>query len=608
MNKKIIPIKYTSRDFESIKSDLIQHAKRYYESSFKDFSEAGFGSLMIDSVAYIGDILSYYLDYQANECFLETAIEYDNLIKLGKQLGYKHKTVSSSYTLATFYVVIPANAVGSPDKNYIPILKAGSSFSAANNINFILKEDVRFDLEPPLTEIRVYKKDSNGNPLNYAIKSYGTVVSGKLKTEVVSIKEFEKFKKILLSGTNIIEILSVYDEEGNEYFEVENLSQNIIYKTITNRDSSTAKNARQIIKPFNVPRRFIVHKDLQETYIQFGGSSVAYESPNMLSEPISSILQMHARDYISDTSFDPTKIINTDKLGVSPSNTKLYITYRYIESPNDVNFPAGSLKQVIEARLEFKKEQDLLLDYVRSVKSSITVENETPILGDVSSLTSDELKLRMQNCFAVQDRAVTIEDYKSLAYSMPASLGAIKRINVIRDDDSFKRNLNIYILSEDQNRRLCTANQIIKQNLKTWLSSKKMINDSIDILDGKIVNYGIEFIAIGDKSKTSYDILSLAIEQLRKDFSRLPDFGEPIAYNDYLMSLKKVKEIVDVTYLKIIEKVGTTTASILGNYTYSDSTFSFERNESLDKRFLNVPQNVVMELKYPLVDIKGSII
>jgi len=582
MNKKIIPIKYTSRDFQSIKADLIEHAKRYYETSFKDFSEAGFGSLMIDSVAYVGDILSYYLDYQANESFLETAIEYDNLIKLGKQLGYKHKTVNSSFGLATFYVIIPSNSLGAPDKNYIPILKAGSIFSAADGVSFILNEDVRFDLEPPLTEIRVYKKDSNGSPLSYAIKSYGVVVSGRIETEVISVGNFEKFKKILLSGTNIVEILSLYDEEGNEYFEVENLSQNIIYKTITNRDSATAKNARQIIKPFSVPRRFIVHKDLQETYIQFGASSTAYEGSDMLTEPGNSVLQLHGKDYISDTSFDPSRIINTDKLGVSPSNTKIYVTYRYIEKPNNVNFPAGSLAEVVDAKLEFKKEQDLLIDLVRNVKSSITVENETPILGDVNTLTSDELKLRMQNSFAVQDRAVTIEDYKSIAYSMPAKLGAIKRINVVRDDDSFKRNLNIYVLSQDQNGKLCIANQIIKQNLKTWLSSKKMINDSIDILDGKIVNYGIEFTAIGDKSKSNYDILSLAIDQLRKDFSRLPDFGETLSYNDYLMSLKKVKEIVDVTYLKIVEKVGTPTVNILGNYTYSDSTFSFERNESMD--------------------------
>ena len=61
-SKKRYPaIKYTSRDFNSIKSDLVNYAKRYYPNTYKDFSESGFGSLMLDTTAYIGDILSFYL-------------------------------------------------------------------------------------------------------------------------------------------------------------------------------------------------------------------------------------------------------------------------------------------------------------------------------------------------------------------------------------------------------------------------------------------------------------------------------------------------------------------------------------------------------------------
>ena len=83
------PINYTSRDFNSIKQDLVNYAKRYYPTTFKDFNEASFGSLMLDMVSYIGDQLSFYTDYQANESFLDTAMEYDNVVRLAKQLGYK---------------------------------------------------------------------------------------------------------------------------------------------------------------------------------------------------------------------------------------------------------------------------------------------------------------------------------------------------------------------------------------------------------------------------------------------------------------------------------------------------------------------------------------
>ena len=82
MSRKIVPIKYTSREFNSIKRDLTEYAKRYYPDSFQDFNEASFGALMLDTVAYVGDVLSFYLDYQANESFLDTAVEYNNIIRL----------------------------------------------------------------------------------------------------------------------------------------------------------------------------------------------------------------------------------------------------------------------------------------------------------------------------------------------------------------------------------------------------------------------------------------------------------------------------------------------------------------------------------------------
>ena len=91
-----ITVNYLSRDFSRIKEDLLDHAKRYYPDTFKDFSDAGFGALMVDAVSYIGDILSFYVDYQANESFLATAIEYNNIVKHAEAVGYRHQTTRST--------------------------------------------------------------------------------------------------------------------------------------------------------------------------------------------------------------------------------------------------------------------------------------------------------------------------------------------------------------------------------------------------------------------------------------------------------------------------------------------------------------------------------
>lgn len=599
MDKKLVPINYTSRDFNSIKRDLVEHAKRFYPDSFKDFNEASFGSLMLDTVAYVGDVLSFYLDYQANESFLETASEFNNLIKLGKQVGYKHENFATSAGIVTFYIGVPSSLTSnSPDYRYVPVLKKGSTLTTKNAVKFILTEDVRFD--NPLNETRVLKVGPTGAPQSYAIKAKGSVVSGLVTSENVIVGPYEKFKKIALSKQNIIEILSVTDTEGNEYYEVENLLQNIIYKSFTNKNLNDSRLAKEILKPFLVPRRFIVDRDINTTYLQFGASSnITVSSDNMIADPSTVALQLHGKDYISSDYFDPTRLLSSDKYGIAPSNTTLIVTYRYQNIAAGVNFASNSIAKVETGIFEFKDEQSLNKDIMLSIKNSIECTNDNPIVGEVSTVNSDELKRRIQGSYAAQSRAVTLKDYKALCYSMPMKFGSVKRVNVLRDENSLKRNLNLYVLCEDQDGYLAQPNMSVKNNLKTWLNKNKMINDSIDILNGKIVNFGIEFVAIGSKDRQKFDILTDATNQLIKDFFIVYDFGEPLTISDVYTSLKKVTGLIDVISVRIVPKVGGV---------YSDASFSFDQNSSPDGRYINVPLNVVMELKYPKSDIKGTII
>jgi len=601
MAKKIVPIKYTSRDFQSIKEDLIEHAKRYYPNSYKDFNQASFGSLMLDTVAYVGDVLSFYLDYQANESFLDTAAEFENIIKLGRQSGYKFSSANSSIGVATFYISIPSNAQATaPNFDYAPILKKGSSFSTSSGVRFILNEDVRFD--NTFNEKRVIAVDpSTGRPTYYAIKATGTVISGVISTERINISSYERYKKVTLNQQDIIEILSVYDSEGNQYYEVDYLSQNIIYKSVTNRDTTTATLAKEILKPVLVPRRFSVDRNLRTTTLQFGASSdvIIDSENNMMAEPTNVVLNMFGKDYISSDSFDPTKLLNSDKFGIAPSNTTLLITYRYNNTTNPVNFPVDSLVNVSDPILEFTNEQQLDPLVVETIYDSLEVNNDAPIMGDTETIDSDELRRRIENSFSAQNRAVTAEDYKALIYNMPRKFGSIKRVSIYRDDNSLKRNLNIYLLCEDQENKLIEPNLLVKNNVKTWLLRSKMINDSIDLLNGKIINYGIKFTAVGSSDMSKYDVLVSAINQLKADLAMLPDFGETLFITNIYNSLKKVNGIIDVTSVEIEPKVGGI---------YSDARFDFVANTSNDKRYINIPLNVVMEIKYPDSDIKGTIL
>ena len=143
--KNITPIRYTARDFNSIKESLVEYTKRYYPNSFKDFNEASFGSLMLDTVAYVGDILSFYLDYQANETFMDTAIEFNNVVKLARQMGYKYPGRPTAQGELTIYVLVPANSSGTaPDTSFMPTLRRGSLFGSSGGGSYTLVEDIDF--------------------------------------------------------------------------------------------------------------------------------------------------------------------------------------------------------------------------------------------------------------------------------------------------------------------------------------------------------------------------------------------------------------------------------------------------------------------------------
>mgnify|MGYP003136130635 CR=1 FL=1 len=592
-------IKYTSRDFDTIKEDLVDYAKRYYPNTYKDFNEASFGSLMLDTVAYVGDILSFYLDYQANESFLQTAVEYNNVLKHGRQVGFKFNANPSSYGLLALYILAPANTTGlGPDTNYLPILKKGSTFNSEGGASFILNQDV--DFADSSNEVRVGRVNATtGVPTFYAVKAYGQVVSGRRVQETIEVGPFTKFLKLQLETQDVTEVLSVVDSEGNQYFETEYLSQDVIYKGVTNQvQSDRDGGAMEILKPFTVPRRFTTDRQRRSMFLQFGASSDIKINSDMIADPASVVLQVHGKDYISDTSFDPTSLIESDKFGISPSNTTLTVVTR-VNDNETVNASSGKVNQIGGSIWDFGDTSSLTAATITSVKQSLESENEEPIVGDITLPTVEELKVRIHDSFSTQNRAVTQSDYQSLIYRMPPQFGAIKRTRVLRDENSFKRNLNVYIVSEDSDGYLTASNSSIKNNLKTWLQANKMVNDTIDILDAKIANFGVDFKAVGDLERPKFDILSSAETRLKNFFSRKMDIGEPIFLTDIYAELKKVDGLVDVISVRIIKKVG-------GNY--SDVSFDLQGGQSSDGRYIEIPKNVILELKYPDSDIKGAIV
>jgi len=593
---KNLPIKYTSRDFESIRRDLENFAKRYYPDSYKDFNRASFGSLMLDTVSYVGDILSFYLDYQVNESFLETAVEYNNVWKLARQLGYRVQTSPASYGMLTFYVEIPATTTGlGPDPELSPVLLAGSTFSSNGGGFYTLLEDVDFSKQNNQVVVGT-AEPSTGTPLTYVVRAQGRTVSGRGTTQQFTVGNFVRFRRLNLNISNISDVISVVDGEGNKYFEVDNLSQNIVYKSITNTTDSRAT-VPNILKAVPVARRYVVETINGQTFLQFGYGSDSTELSNPVVDPKNVLLQLNGRDYITEIDFDPTKLISTDKFGIGPSNTTLTVSYRF-NTTRDVNAAVDTITKVENPQLKFAAQGSLSLSGRQNVLASLEVTNEEAFVGSVKLPSSEEIKQRAFSYFATQNRAVTATDYQALCYAMPERFGMLKRVAVSKDSDEFKKNVNIYVISEDQTQKLTTANSSLKLNLKRWLSQYKMISDTVDILDAEIINFGIEYEVMIDNTVNRFDVVSQCNASLSVAFGEQLDIGEPISVTDIYKQLQKVPGVIDVTSVEVSLKSGGL---------YSESNYSFESALSSDGRRILGEKNTIFELKYPNIDIKGSV-
>ena len=593
-DKKIL-INYTNRDFNSIKRDLEEHARRYYPDTYKDFSENSFGSYVLDTVSHVGDMLSFYLDYQVNESFLETALEYENVRKLARNTGYKFTGRPAAYGMATFYVMIPAATTGlGPDRTLIPILRAGTEVQATTGTTFVLTEDVDFaNAKNEVVAARF--SNTTGKPTEYAIRAQGQVRSTVLFRTTSEIGAFTRFRRIRVGSSAIAEIKSVVDSEGHDYYEVEHLSQDVIYINTTNPNAAS-DGVPQIIKPKIVPRRYVVIQDETGTYLQFGYGSDEELTTTDIAEPSQVALKMSGKPYITDSAFDPTKLLDTNTLGVAPANTTLTILY-YQNDTDSVNVSQGNLTTIAASSMTFPNESSSTRSQQGAVRGSLEVSNDEAIVGNTALPTSEEIRYRTYAAKASQQRSVTRNDYEAYMYMMPAQFGSVKRASIINDPSSSNRRLSVYIVSEDSSGNLIQCNSTLKENIKVWLNKNKMLNDNIDIYDAKILNIGFDYEIIVHPTRDKVEVLNSVNQKLTTEMANKMYIGEPFYITNVLNIINKVDGVVDT--LKVTPK-------LMEGSNYNTAPVSIDEMKSMDGTYLKAPRNVIFEIKNFSTDIRGT--
>jgi hypothetical protein len=264
-----------------------------------------------------------------------------------------------------------------------------------------------------------------------------------------------------------------------------------------------------------------------------------------------------------------------------------------------VNAAINTINAVNNANFKFRDQGALVMAMRNTVIGSLEVTNEETFVGNIALPSSTEVKERVRSYFAAQNRAVTAQDYQSVVYGMPGKFGSVWRARIVKDFDEFKRNLNLYVISTDTSGKLIAANSALKNNVKNWITQYKMINDTIDILDSEIVNFGIKYQITLEANANRYTVIARANTRLSEFYNDNPyDIGERLLITDVYRELLRVKGVLDVNDVQVVPKQGGF---------YSESNYDFQSNMAANGRSINAGLTTIFELKFPNNDIQGSI-
>jgi len=625
-NSKIVKRSYLARDFDGFKSNLVQHAKTFFPDNIEDFTEAGLGGMFVDMIAYIGDSLSYYLDHQFNELKWSEAVEIENVKKHLELAGVKTYGASPSTVYVQFYVIIPfeENSQDTIDEKYLPIIKEGTRLVSENGITFNLLEDLDFTRSSTEDVSRKQWELSNPQPTvtngGKVINLSGLCVSGETESEDFFIPDsFVPFREVTLSNQNVSEIEKVFDSDGNIYYEVDNLSQDNVFIIREQRDYSSSQ-IEKIVGVIPAPYRFTKTTDPQtlSTTLTFGGGDSAANDDDILPDPADLSVPLYGKKVFSSFALDPNSLLKTNTLGVAPRSTTLTVKYRHGGGfAHNVN--SNSIKEIQFIDMTFPTNDSLDHDKTVGVRSSVAVRNKHRATGGSPAPTLEDLRSQIPAARNSQRRIVTKEDLISRIYSIPSSLGRIFRASISEAPDS-NGVIEVAIISRDSSGHLTRFGTLnsdavslkitpdsMKLNLKKYLESFRLINDSYILLDAAVHNFGLNITVIATPDAIKNDVAISIISNLKKILDvRNFQINQPLSIGDINYAVMNSEGVSSIFQdgIKILSLVNSTSDGT-NSFMYSTNQFNPKK---IERGFIFPKKNGIFELKYPDFDIKVTVL
>lgn len=606
-------IKYINRDFESFRSRLIEFSQTYFPSTYNDFSSTSPGMMFMEQSSYVGDVLSFYLDNQFQETFIQYAQQTNNVFELAYMFGYRPKTTGVAQTSVDFYQQLPSIDDGTgnyiPDYSYAITINENTTITSQNGSSFIIQDKIDFSVSSSLdpTEVSVYQI-SGTTPQYFLLKKSRNAISSTINTTSFSFGAPQQFATINIQANNIVKILDITDSDGNIWYEVDHLGQEMVFDSIKNtniNDPNKIDNTPFLLKLKKVARRFATRfTSLSNLQIQFGAGSPSDTTEEITPNPNNVGIGLPFKKDKLTTAFSPLNFLYTGTYGISPANTTLTVRYLTGGGVNS-NITANSLTNLNTGNTRFNN-SNLNSTTANYIFASLSTSNPIAATGGRGGDTLEEIRQNTLSLVSSQKRSVTADDYLVRALSMPSEYGAVSKAYIeqpkLTDNQvSTIETLSLYVLSLNSSGQLDYANTTLKNNLRTYLSQYRMIGDNIEIRDAYIINIGVNFEIIVLPEYNNNEVLLSCISSIQSYF--LLDkwqLNQPIMIRDLYILLDKIKGVQTIKTISVVNKAGTSTGYSQYAYDIEGATQNQVIYPSLDPS--------IFELKYPNQDIKGKVV
>lgn len=595
-------ISYATRDFASLRQDLVNLTKDFYPDLVKNTNDASIFSVLLDLNAAVADNLHFHIDRVWQETMLDFAQQRQSLFHIAKTYGLRIPGNRPSVALCDFSINVPVS--GDKEKvEYLGLIRAGAQVSGGGQI-FETIEDIDFSNpfnsrgEP--NRLKIPNFDGNNRLVSYTITKREAVVNGTTRIFRRVITDFDQkpFLKLYLPEQNVLGVVSVIHKDGttfttnptstefnstaNKWYEVESLIENEVFVP----DSTSISDAPN----FKAGTYIDIDNKFVTEYTPEGYFSLTFGSGNV--NPLNNV-----DDYITNNlKVNLGTYLNNLSLGAIPkANTTLFIKYR-VGGGKNTNIGVNVINSV--DNVDF-----IVNGPVSSVNTQVTqslrVSNITPAIGGSNQPTIEEIRNMIAYNFAAQNRAVTLNDYRSIIEKMPSTFGAPAKVNVMEVDNKVK----VELLTYDQQGNLTSlVSNTLKENIANYISNYRMLNDYVEIESGEVIDLGIEIDLITNKNELESDIVKSVIQTTGTYFSiDRRKMGDPLFVGDLFREIGNINGVVSVVDIRVFNKIGGEYSIHETSQAYSDET---TKQILLSDMTLFMKKNQIFQIRFPNKDIR----